>query len=402
MKWTNRGHMFDDLGSLLADKRKLYIYGAAKYGRELAAVVDHCRGWLDWEIEFVDRNTDKRKNYCDGHPVISPDEFFAREAGGAMAVLCVNRNDRDQILACLKALKWRYLGDVFPFSAFMEKYLPIHCVYRHNKVFIPSLNIVPGTVCNLNCRGCLNFNPHIRRHVVYELDVLKADADAFFAAADVVYRFQITGGEPLLYPRLEELISYIGRNYRDRMVFFELVTNGTIIPSESLARLFRKHDMLIYLDDYRKTVKAAVDAYPRIRDALTRAGVNYWENLVETWFDLSPETADNSHLSEQELREHFDNCSCPYTTLVNRSLVSCNYAHYAAKAGIFPDHADNYYDLGRVAPDRKKELVEFRLRCNEKGYLEFCRKCLGFPYDQGHECHARPIPAAVQMPGAAP
>lgn len=46
------------------------------------------------------------------------------------------------------------------------------------------------------------------------------------------------------------------------------------------------------------------------------------------------------------------------------------------KAGILPDDEDNYFVLtGEVD---KKALLEFRLRYNEKGYVEFCKKCAGW------------------------
>jgi hypothetical protein len=52
---------------------------------------------------------------------------------------------------------------------------------------------------------------------------------------------------------------------------------------------------------------------------------------------------------------------------------------YAAKAGIVEFDKDNYFDLTKEQTfERKKELIEFRLRYNNKGYVELCRQCSGF------------------------
>ena len=39
---------------------------------------------------------------------------------------------------------------------------------------------------------------------------------------------------------------------------------------------------------------------------------------------------------------------------------------------------EEVYDLTQFTPEKKKELVEFRLGYTSKGYTNFCRKCRGF------------------------
>lgn len=396
MKWRNKGREFDNYADLLTKKRDVFIYGAGKRGRTIHDILDHCNRWLQWNASFADRDAGKRASgYC-GRPVVDPGALYSRNPETSLIIVCLpNPVEVLRLLGKFAEAGFVFMRDVFVCEPFIEKYLPIHLVCQYNVVFIPSLNIVPTTVCNLNCQACLNFNPYIKKHTTYDMPSLRRSVDDFFAAVDAIHRFQVTGGEPMLFPGTGELLAYVDGKYRDRIIELELVTNGTIVPSEDLCRLLARHNVFVYLDDYRCTVDQARENFPKIVELFDRFNVRHVQNRYDLWFDLSPDTTDNSHMSEEELAAYYDGCDCPYTTLVNSSLTSCNYAHYAAKAGICPDSPDNYFDLRLVTPENKKELVEFRLRYNARGYHDFCKQCLGFAYDRPPD---KIIPTAVQLP----
>ena len=40
MKWTNKGHQFDEIGKMLQNKRIFYIYGAGENGKH---VLEHIK-----------------------------------------------------------------------------------------------------------------------------------------------------------------------------------------------------------------------------------------------------------------------------------------------------------------------------------------------------------------------
>jgi hypothetical protein len=43
MSWKNQGHVFDEVGYLLKDKKNLYIYGVGDYTAELVRVIDYIK-----------------------------------------------------------------------------------------------------------------------------------------------------------------------------------------------------------------------------------------------------------------------------------------------------------------------------------------------------------------------
>ena len=100
---------------------------------------------------------------------------------------------------------------------------------------------------------------------------------------------------------------------------------------------------------------------------------------MDSWIDLAPEKTDYSGLQEEQLIAHRDSCTQSWQELRDGKLYSCNYAAYATVAGIAGSQdVEETYDLRSFSDDKKKELVEFRLGYTEKGYTEFCKKCLGF------------------------
>lgn len=261
--------------------------------------------------------------------------------------------------------------DIYDYSYFLYTYLPIYFMYVKNKLFFTSENIIPSTVCDLNCRSCLNFNPYIKKHIVDSLEEVKADIDAFFGQVDLIYRLQISGGEPFLYKELGHVLEYIYENYKDKVIRLETVTNGTIVPSDELCRILKKCKVTVFLDDYRKTLPNGEALYERVKNKLNQEEISVIYNYAEKWIRMYSENSSHEEDSEEKLESFYERCGNPWSTLRKKKITGCNYAHYAAKAGILPDDEDNYFVLtGEVD---KKALLEFRLRYNEKGYVEFCK-----------------------------
>ena len=115
--------------------------------------------------------------------------------------------------------------------------------------------IEPTTHCQLKCPGCfrgLCENNHKPEH--FSLEELKAQVD-FLIEKRKVQNISIGGGEPLLYPHLGELITYINSKDTNTMLF----TNGILLDEEKLKSL-KKHGLnkvSIHIDKFqqRKDVK---------------------------------------------------------------------------------------------------------------------------------------------------
>jgi organic radical activating enzyme len=378
MKWENKGHEFDLIGNNLAGKKHIYLYGIGGTAMEIINVIHGACKWIDWEIHLVDRDEKKQETGYDGQEVLPPEQFFSMEKKDYFVIACPIGKSGDEIFDGVLA-HGISKDIVFNGEYFLYTYLSIYFLYIHDIVFFTSQNILPSTICNLNCRDCLNFTSYIKTHTVHDIVNVKRDIDLFFNAVDLVYRFQITGGEPLLYPSLEELIDYIDKNYRDKILRLEMVTNGTVVPSSQVCEFLSEKKVHVFLDDYTMSLSDDLKTKRKIiKEKMQAFHVDMEDNYVSKWFRLYTPELKCREYHQDNLVKLFNICDNPWSTLENGQISSCNYSQYAAKAGIIDDEGEDYYDLTKFTPTMKKEFVEFRLRYNKNGYVKLCSKCNGW------------------------
>ena len=109
--------------------------------------------------------------------------------------------------------------------------------------------IEPTTHCQLKCPGCyrgVSQNDHSPVHM--DLSELMAEVD-FLTKERNVQTISIAGGEPLLYPYLDELISYI----RAKDIKIVVLTNGLLLDESRLVHLKEKgvDCFLLHLDKFQ-------------------------------------------------------------------------------------------------------------------------------------------------------
>ncbi|MFA5432236.1 MAG: radical SAM protein [Candidatus Paceibacterota bacterium] len=110
--------------------------------------------------------------------------------------------------------------------------------------------IEPTTYCQLKCPGCYRgLDKDGVVHIHTDLEDLKREVDLFLEKRNV-QTISIAGGEPLLYPKLEELVSYI----RSRGLKTKIFTNGISLNEELLRRLKNSGaiEFIIHIDKFQK------------------------------------------------------------------------------------------------------------------------------------------------------
>lgn len=114
--------------------------------------------------------------------------------------------------------------------------------------------IEPTTYCQLKCPGCYRGlaeeNP-LRQHE--DLLKLKNEIDWFIKNRNI-QTVSIAGGEPLLYPKIEELIDYISKKGLKTKIF----TNGVALTKEKLVKLksVGVTELVIHIDKYQRKAKS--------------------------------------------------------------------------------------------------------------------------------------------------
>lgn len=292
----------------------------------------------------------------------------------------------------LTSLGWKNREDFCHYYVF----LGVFAAYREKKLYFPSISFLPTTYCNLNCRACLNFTPFAKEFHHRNFDDIKKDLDLFFSVVDYIGFFHVSGGEPLLYPEIAELLQYISERFGKQIYSLQTTTNGTILPSEKLLDVFRTHDITITIDDYRGALLPEQEKYQEVYDAFAKAaGADHViQGKYDSWMDLAPDR-EYPAMTEDELRAHFDSCRIPWKSYHDGKLYLCNYADYAVAAGIGPVMGEEeYIDFSTYQKEQDlKSFMEFRMGYSMLGYTQFCKQCAG--YTDINPYHVKP---AEQVP----
>ena len=369
MKWNNRGHEYDSVYQKMIEKQSFYLFGAGDYGRQF---------WNIFASEilingYIDNDISKQGNMLNGKKCFSFDEIKLREDEGI--IVTMSQYSRIKPIEQMQERGYKRNEDFFV----IEEFLSIYNVYKKDRVYFSGISFLPSTVCNLKCKNCLNFNPFAKKFYIRKWEELIKDVDLFFSCVDRVMLFHVSGGEPMLYKHIADLIGYIDRYYGDRIDTLRTVTNGTIIPDEKILGKLSKCNVEVTVDDYRDAVPQFRQHFEEVIRKLEEYHIRYYINKVESWIDLAPEKTDYSNWPEKQLEAHRESCEQSWQELRDGKLYSCNYAAYATVAGIAGEQdLEEVYDLTGFVPEKKKELVEFRLGYTTKGYTNFCKKCRGF------------------------
>jgi MoaA/NifB/PqqE/SkfB family radical SAM enzyme len=104
-----------------------------------------------------------------------------------------------------------------------------------NELFVPKLSFKPTLACNLRCKLCSTYSPYYTEPYHPPIEDLYRYADRLFEVVDRVGDFILGGGEPFLRKDLSAIIDYVVK-YKNRFDRMDVITNGTIVPSDDVVR----------------------------------------------------------------------------------------------------------------------------------------------------------------------
>lgn len=390
MKWQNKGHEFDELGEIFKKNKDLLFLGDADKAKKMKEYLKFLGANIF--IPKINYNCKKFKilnDFRNKNKIIKHINSTNTNIDNKTIIISGDYSNNIEYFLCKLGLKKNinYFisnNDEPTFydytSEFVMKYLSIFGIYAYNKVYIPSNNIVTTTVSNLNCTACLNFNPYNRYKKHNNIDNLKKSIDIYFQHVDMVGLLHITGGEPTLYPDLITLLNYINQNYRDKVIDLVMPTNAIKEISDELCQTFKECDMHIQIDNYLEAVPQYEDIYKVNIEKLNKYGVKL--DLIPAgakwhWVEAFPPKHDYSLLSDEQNTKRFDLCGSVFSEIRDGKIYACCYQGFAETAGIVKNYdKDDVFDLYNC---NKKELIEFRLKYNNKGFSSFCKSCNGLP-----------------------
>ena len=392
MKWNNKGHEFDDEGKRLYDifskKQNLIIFGAGIFGKELASILKMTGRFLG----FIDNDDYKQqKEFC-GYEVISFAEYMQRNMN-ALIVIAANQSNSLQIEGQLERAGLVENEDFFIGEDFKNNIFPILYAYYFNKSYVDTAQISLTERCTLKCEKCAHGCYAVKNDAVdLTLKQAKKSADMFFSRVDCSREFHLIGGEPLLYNSLEEIITYIGEKYRNKIVHFCITTNGTIVPNENILIKCKKYGVEFRISNYSESIPNIRKNIRRLTMELYKYGIAYILNKPETtWMDYGFEYVRRPLDNKNELINVFDECRTPCREVRENRFYYCVMARSVSENLGYNIGKSDYLNLEDL-PDEKYAIpmLEFSLGYSEKGYLDMCSRC------NGRDAYKYIVPAGKQ------
>jgi len=385
MKWSNKGHEFDEQGRFLSGIKTVYLWGAWDNGK----THNDRFIWLgiekDFKIIFVDSSIEKQKHQFCGRLVISPSDFISEFRDDGTMVLLITLTRKKALYDIYTDWDFESNAEIIQgkncFAStenraqILREFFSVLMMYRYNKLFSTIQDVIATTKCTLNCNRCLNYTMLNKNKRHFPIDELKSDVNTLFSKVDYVDMLNISGGEPLTHNDINDLIDYIGRNYRSRIYEFLFLTNGTVIPSSSTVEIMAEHKCLVRIDDYRNSVPACNERIPEIIRLLDMYGVKYYLWQTDEWIDVAHDSTVNFYMNSDKLISYFNYCESPCKYVKNGKLYGCNYQAFAVEAGIAKEYESDFIYIEEAT---KMEILEFLLGYSEKGYVDYCKHCSGF------------------------
>lgn len=242
-----------------------------------------------------------------------------------------------------------------------------------NSVHIFQTDILVTEKCNLNCSFCNMFIPHYQNPKHKELKSILSDINIFFQKVDYVSIFHLVGGEPFLHPNIKEIIQHIENNYSNKIDKFIITTNGTVLPNSDILNLLSKSNVILSISNYTDKLEKLKSKVNRVISTYNEHKINHYVRDNIKWYDFGDLRIKNNK-SNDELINHFDNCTAPFRGLSDGKFYYCHLNTSAVLTKEFPTSKHDYVKLNEVSPE---DLIKFDIGFVPLGYITFCDNCNG-------------------------
>ncbi len=255
------------------------------------------------------------------------------------------------------------------------------------ELVVGSIDVCMTTRCDLRCKGCGSLMPLYKHPQDVEIELILHSLERFFNVVDRVFRVNVIGGEPFLYPHMDQVISYL--NARPEVVKVYVPTNGTVMPENpALYEALRNPKNHVRISHYEAYDKKSGVLLQRLKDEGIDHSVKQFSADTFQWYDFGQYEKRNR--TEEELEKQYYECAVEWMSLYRGRLYPCPRAAHSIDLGMQPADG-NYIEIADDTiplEEMKRQLENF---VYEKKYYPCCDRC-----DRGTGC-CPVIPVAEQI-----
>ncbi|EOS34853.1 hypothetical protein C804_01176 [Lachnospiraceae bacterium A4] len=362
--------------------KDIIVFGYGRYGRRALSYLKK-----DFNIiAIIDNDIQKRDQIVDGVKVINFND--ALEIIYKYNIIVTVQGFYYQEIC--KQLEDAGLVEHINFTTWIQFFTEWYYKYKR-MICVEKTDIPITSFCSLNCKNCSVFTPYIKKKKHEKIDDIRKSVDLFFEKVDKVLDMNLYGGEPFLHPQLCEIIDILA-NYRDRIGYLGIITNGTIIPDEKVIDALKRYNIGISISDYTKSIDYA-DKLEELCRVLEYHKISITRTKNMVWFDLGFPPVKIKY-NESSAKKHMEYCNMACHDLIGSKIYYCIADRAAQMEGLIAPDGKSYINLMEVDKndlEARKEILELCAGNVEGGYLEFCKICGGYGHD-----NQSIIPAARQ------
>lgn len=251
--------------------------------------------------------------------------------------------------------------------------------------------------CTLKCKLCSERMPYYSAPKDYPLTQIKKEWGAVFQIYQYIENVDISGGEPLLYKDLPEILVELEK-YKDSFGCVRIVTNGTLILSEPMLKTIKRlsYPFMLLIDDYGEYSKNIGSLQSQCIENQIKFRTNCYhgpKQHCDGWVDFG-DFSDRAYTFDQ-VKKIYDNCHLAHymcLTMLDGKLFPCAWSASAYECSdvepvIIPE--DDYIDL--MNSDPVEEKINKAMLFGKKLHTA-CYHCNGFDSQ-----NAKRFPAAEQL-----
>jgi hypothetical protein len=273
-------------------------------------------------------------------------------------------------------------------------------VDRGKEIVIDTSAILTTFKCNLRCKLCCTSTPYQENPEHFPLERLNAVISQYFKVVKFIRKLSFGGGEPLLRTDMASLIEATIK-HQEQFDIFEIITNGTIIPTKEILDTMEKNKdkMYIMIDHYGSISKNAAG----LADTLQNRGIKHSIRIYHGenahaggWVDLGDYKHKNDiakasalyeccvankpkqHTGEYKPIPDEDKLlSIPYIACTDGILHRCARSYSTMLAGSVSVEAIDFVNIMDPAKSVENIREEINILMSRK-YLTSCEYCNGF------------------------
>lgn len=239
------------------------------------------------------------------------------------------------------------------------------------ELVVGSIDVCMTTRCDLRCKGCGSLMPMYEHPKDVEIDLILHSLDRFFSVVDRVFRVNVIGGEPFLYPHMDQIIEYL--NEKEEVVKVVVPTNGTIMPENPrLYEALRNPKNHIRISHYESFDKKAGKLLSRLEKENIDYSVKQFGKDTYLWYDFGGYELRNR--TDEELAKQYYECEVEWMSLFRGKLYPCPRAAHSIDLGLQPSEG-NYIDIADDSISLKDLKCNFEKFVYEMKSYPACNRC---------------------------